>query len=133
MQDKPLTFTEITKNRLCLSHCLIYFFFLLQLLPVYVLQMPGLQAFSFLDPLKTFFLKIDVTFTHPPCFRYQEIFKRNITHCLWQYTYFILEFLRPQVKPSSPGNLLAFKAAQMLDSGSKSQICFAKILCSVTE
>lgn len=83
--------------------------------------------------LSNLFLKINVIFTHSPYFRCQEIFKSNVTHCLWQCSYFILEFLRPQVKPSSPGNLLAFTAAQMLDSGSKSETCFASILCSVTK
>lgn len=81
--------------------------------------------------LPNLFLKINVIFTHPPCFRCQEIFKSNVTHCLWQYSYFILEFLRPQVKPSSPCSLLAFTTAQTLDSGSKSETCFASILCSV--
>lgn len=78
-------------------------------------------------------LKTAAVFTHPPCFGCQEICKRNATPCLWQFSHFILEFLRPQVKPSSPGNSLAFKAAQMFSFGSKSQICFAQILCSVTE
>lgn len=83
--------------------------------------------------LPNLFLKINVIFTHSPCFRCQEIFKSKVTHCLWQYSYFILEFLRPQVKPCSPGNLLAFRAAQMLGSGSESETCFASILCSVTK
>lgn len=41
-------------NWLCLSHCQTYFC-LLQLLLVYVLQMPSLQALGFLDPPKPFF------------------------------------------------------------------------------
>lgn len=83
--------------------------------------------------LPNLFLKINVIFTHSPCFRCKEIFKSNVTQCLWQYSYFILELLRPQVKPSSPGNLLAFTAAQMLDSGSKSETCFASICDEVGE
>lgn len=90
-------------------------------------------SLQFLEPSKPFlFYKIEAIFTHPPCCRCQEIFKRNVPHCLWQCSCFILEFLRPQLKPPSPGNLLAVNAAQMLDSGSKPQMCFANI-CSVTE